>query len=184
MGFNTLIIRALAETDILKFVEHISRTHVTSGRNGVPFFQIVSASTPFKPTRHVEKIQTRLKTPVEELGWGRYWGVFDGDTMVGNLGLLGNTHSLTMAHRCTLVIGLEAAYTAKGLGKKLMNEALDWARAQPNLHWVDLGVFAENYAARKLYKSLGFIEIGRRNDFARIDGHSIDDIEMALEVYK
>ena len=49
----------------------------------------------------------------------------------------------------------------------------------PNLHWVDLRVFANNHAARSLYRSLGFEEVGLLRDRFRIQGVSIDDVLMS-----
>jgi len=46
--------------------------------------------------------------------------------------------------------------------------------------WIDLGVFAHNEAARALYKSVGFVEVGTVKDQFRVDGVSIDDVSMTL----
>jgi RimJ/RimL family protein N-acetyltransferase len=45
---------------------------------------------------------------------------------------------------------------------------------------MDLGVFADNTAARVLYGKLGFVEIGMWRDRFRVDGMQIDDIQMTL----
>jgi len=85
-------------------------------------------------------------------------------------------------HRATLGMGIELGYRHMGLGKHLMNEATQWAKAHSFLKWIDLGVFSHNAPARRLYESCGFIECGRTIDAFRVDGHSIDDIQMVLDL--
>lgn len=85
-------------------------------------------------------------------------------------------------HRCEPGIGLERSHRGSGLGRALMNQALGFARAAPILEWVDLRVFAHNTAARRLYTSLGFSELGTTPDQFRIAGEPIDDIHMALSL--
>jgi RimJ/RimL family protein N-acetyltransferase len=43
-------------------------------------------------------------------------------------------------------------------------------------------VFAGNARARKLYQRMGFIETGWVRDCFRIDGVTIDDISMVLDL--
>ena len=61
-----------------------------------------------------------------------------------------------------------------------MGAALGWARDEPSLTWVDLGVFAHNRVARALYDSLGFAATATVPDLFRIHGRSIDDVRMGL----
>jgi len=58
----------------------------------------------------------------------------------------------------------------------------DWALKETSLAWIDLGVFAHNLAARRLYERLGFRETGRSRDAFRIDDERIDDIQMVLDL--
>ena len=69
-----------------------------------------------------------------------------------------------------------------GLGKLLVQEAVAWARAQPGLDWIDLGVFSHNTAAIHVYQGAGFAEIGRVEDRFRIQGGSVDEVLMAIKV--
>jgi RimJ/RimL family protein N-acetyltransferase len=43
-------------------------------------------------------------------------------------------------------------------------------------------VFAHNHRARKLYASVGFVEVGVTRDRYRVDETVIDDVAMALEL--
>lgn len=62
-----------------------------------------------------------------------------------------------------------------------MTEAITWARAE-GLRWLDLGVFADNAPARALYRQLGFVEVGTVPDAFRIDGRSVEDVSMVLDL--
>ena len=79
-------------------------------------------------------------------------------------------------------MGIVAPFRGKGGGRRLMSAALAWARAQPQIAWVDLGVFSANHRARALYDKFDFVEIGVRRDAFRVDGDVVDDIEMTLSV--
>jgi ribosomal protein S18 acetylase RimI-like enzyme len=58
-----------------------------------------------------------------------------------------------------------------------------WARSEAKLLWIDLGVFATNTPARKLYTRMGFVELGfRRDAFRVLEGVPIDDVQMTLKL--
>ena len=85
-------------------------------------------------------------------------------------------------HRSELGIGIERSYRGRGLGRQLMQVAIDFALGAATLDWLDLKVFAHNTPARALYRSLGFEEIGTVIDRFRIGGVSVDDVLMTLAV--
>jgi nicotinamide-nucleotide amidase len=113
-------------------------------------------------------------------GWEITWGLFAGKVCVGHLNLVSNIES--DAHHVTLGIGILSPFCSRGYGKKLMITAIEWAKKQKQIEWIDLGVFSQNQAAMVLYKKLGFEEFGVRSDAFRIDGHKIDDHLMRLNV--
>jgi RimJ/RimL family protein N-acetyltransferase len=63
-----------------------------------------------------------------------------------------------------------------------MQTAIDFARSAPPIRWLDLRVFAHNENARSLYTKLGFTELGVVVDRFQIDGVSMDDVLMTLDV--
>lgn len=80
-------------------------------------------------------------------------------------------------------IGIAPAYQELGIGRAIMEALIGWARSQPNraVSRVDLFVFADNTRAIRLYKSLGFIEEGRRRRAVRYeDGSETDDLIMGM----
>ncbi len=80
-----------------------------------------------------------------------------------------------------LGMGLEREVRGQGWGRQLLEAAITWAR-DAGLAWIDLGVFAHNPRARRLYESVGFETVGVTADRYRVDERSIDDVSMALKL--
>ncbi len=173
------MIRLLGEPDLEALVGHLCRHARESGKGGAPIF---SPHTPGKvPDRDRLRARRRagwLLAPTE-VGWERTWGRVGGGNIVAHAELHGGKLP-TELHRATLGMGIEAGHRGRGIGTDLLRAVLDWARAQPSLAWVDLGVFAENAPALALYRKLGFREVGRVTDRFRIGPNSVDDVMMTV----
>ncbi|MCB9673600.1 MAG: GNAT family N-acetyltransferase [Alphaproteobacteria bacterium] len=79
-------------------------------------------------------------------------------------------------HVVKLEIMVEEASRGQGIGKALLEAALDWAEAAP-VAKIGLNVFADNARALALYRSLGFAEEGRRSrEYRMEDGTWRDDV--------
>lgn len=75
---------------------------------------------------------------------------------------------------------LTAESRGKGLGKQLVTALLDWAHAHPEIEKISLFTFATNTRAISLYKSLGFVEEGRKlKEYKFSDGSYVDDVIMS-----
>lgn len=77
-----------------------------------------------------------------------------------------------------LNIGVAAAQQRKGLGRAILSEMLDAARAR-QLQRVFLEVRSSNVAAIALYRSAGFSEIGMRRGYYQNADGSEDAMTMA-----
>ena len=85
-----------------------------------------------------------------------------------------------MAHVAKLEIMVDSAFRGAGVGRALMEAALLWATEHPTLLKVGLAVFDDNERAAALYRSLGFIEEGRRpGEYRERDGTLRGDLLMA-----
>jgi ribosomal protein S18 acetylase RimI-like enzyme len=73
-----------------------------------------------------------------------------------------------------LGMGVHRAYRRRGLGAQLVDTAVDWARSQLGLKWIDLEVLSENQPAVELYLRSGFTMTARIEDMLQIDGVSHD----------
>lgn len=84
-----------------------------------------------------------------------------------------------ISHTGSITMMIQKAYRNRGLGKLLLQELLAWAKQDPHIEKVSLGVFSTNHRAIALYKSMGFEEEGRKvKEFKRSDDEYIDDILM------
>ena len=80
-------------------------------------------------------------------------------------------------------MGVHHAYRRHGLGTRLIDTALDWARATPPFAWVDLEVLPANLPARHLYERTGFETVGEFPDLYRIDGESFASVAMTQRLH-
>ena len=154
-----IAIRPLAKADILAYLEHFERIRAESGRDGDLHFM------PYAPGDKVPNAfdAAAFKLDCGTPGWRRLHVAADGDRIVGHVLLKGDSLQSGL-HRCNLGIGLERAYRGRGIGRRLLHAAIEFARGVGTLEWIDLGVFAHNAVARALYRSVGFREIGTTLD--------------------
>ncbi|WP_409252872.1 N-acetyltransferase family protein [Bacillus sp. SCS-153A] len=84
-----------------------------------------------------------------------------------------------LSHTGSFGMMIHKDYRGIGIGKKLITELLDWAEKNPLIEKVSLGVFCTNKRAISLYKSMGFIEEGRKIKEIKLkDNEYVDDILM------
>jgi len=82
-------------------------------------------------------------------------------------------------HRGILGIIIAKEYREVGIGRALMERLIRWATEHPVIEKVCLAVLADNTRAINLYKSLGFVEEGRRPREVRFSkDRYVDDILM------
>lgn len=165
--------------DIPDIVEHDVRHKDEPGFNG-------TLAHPFLPGHPWDKEEIRnrilfdMSKDLHEERWQRIFVIEADGKILGSLNLKNTFHGTL--HRAQLGMGLEAPLRGQGLGKQILQMAIDWAKAQDSLTWIDLSVFAHNTPARKLYTSAGFTERAILEDRLRVGGTSIDDILMTLKL--
>ncbi|CAH2215186.1 GNAT family N-acetyltransferase [Tepidibacter aestuarii] len=101
----------------------------------------------------------------------------DETKVVGLVGLHVNS-TPRLRHSASIGIMVHRDYQGKGIGKKLMKEILDLADNWLMLKRVELGVFADNERAIKLYELYGFKIEGRRKYAAIRNGKYEDEYIM------
>lgn len=86
---------------------------------------------------------------------------------------------LRMRHVGKLEILVHADARGQGLGKALLDAALEWAEAHAGVAKIGLNVFADNRRAIALYERAGFAVEGRRlREYRMEDGDLRDDLLM------
>jgi putative acetyltransferase len=87
------------------------------------------------------------------------------------------------SHVVRLTLAVHEGHQRQGVGRALMHALLHWARSNPRVEKVELQVRSSNEPAIALYRSLGFIEEGRKTKRLKIGPNEyLDDVYMALWV--
>ncbi|MDC3961568.1 GNAT family N-acetyltransferase [Polyangium jinanense] len=124
----------------------------------------------------------RMIVDLEERGRGIFLVAERAGTIVGHA-LLESLSLAVTSHVVRLTIAVHEGYQSQGVGRALMNELLRWARSNPRVEKVELQVRSSNDRAIALYRSLGFVEEGRKTRRLKIGPNAyIDDVYMALWV--
>jgi RimJ/RimL family protein N-acetyltransferase len=103
------------------------------------------------------------------------------DGIVGRLSLGRDPHPASR-HVADLGLMVAAAYRRRGIGRALLDQAVDWARAA-GVRKLELHVFPHNEAAIALYESFGFTREGYRKEHYRRGRGYVDAILMAYDVH-
>lgn len=91
--------------------------------------------------------------------------------------------TLKARHVANIGIAVLPEFRGLGVGKRMLQQAIDWAKDNVVLRMLRLELYAENKAAYHLYKSLQFEEEGRlRMAYINPDGTENDSILMAKSV--
>ena len=177
---DSIEIRLLTLDDLEDWLKLCNIVDAESGENGI-YFGPYSINDPF-PTDEIRKRTiARWSKSIDLPNWRKAWGIFHDDKIVGNAQIAAGDLP-TNLHRVDLGIGILKEYRNKGLGKRLLKTIIQWCREQPSIHWIDLGVFSGNKNIKDLFEKIGFREIGYKEDCWLIDGKSISETLMAINV--
>ncbi|WP_042348535.1 GNAT family N-acetyltransferase [Bacillus massiliigorillae] len=84
-----------------------------------------------------------------------------------------------LSHTGSFGMMISKNFRGLGIGKMLLNELIGWAENNSLIEKISLGVFSTNHSAISLYKSMGFVEEGRKiKEFKMDENEYIDDILM------
>lgn len=123
-----------------------------------------------KPAR-LAQMRAALERPES---FGAFVAEVDGN-VIGSIGL-----DLTSYGVVDLGICLLDGYRSKGIGLRLMERGIEWARAA-GAHKLTLQVWPHNERGIGLYRKLGFVEEGRlRRHYRRRNGEIWDAVIMGL----
>jgi RimJ/RimL family protein N-acetyltransferase len=104
----------------------------------------------------------------------------DGDRVVGRLSLSRDPHPASH-HVADLGLMVAESHRRQGIGKKLLAEAVVWARSV-GIEKLELHVFPWNESALRLYESFGFEREGYRKRHYVRDDEIVDAVLMAYQI--
>lgn len=107
----------------------------------------------------------------------QFVALVDGN-VVGWCDVLRETGRPSRRHCGSLGIGLLEAHRGRGLGRRLLEATLD-AAILAGIARIELTVRSSNHNAIALYRSLGFVDEGRRHKAYLVDGIYGDSLAMA-----
>lgn len=173
-----MIIRPLLRTELAAFFAYLNDHLADNGKDGAPLFQPMPRSASRLPAEKEASFITGLETALDAPGWRRVWVAVD-DTLaiMGHVDLRARPESAA-AHRALLGMGVHREARRQGLGQRLIEAAVVWAREEAALDWIDLEVLSVNAPARRLYERSDFHVTGEHADLFRIDGEQLGFIYM------
>ncbi len=83
-------------------------------------------------------------------------------------------------HTVELGITVHRGWRDRGVGTAVMRCMIGWARANPDVHRLELQVFPNNARAIHLYEKLGFAHEGRRRQAFYKAGQFLDLVMMGM----
>ena len=177
---ESINIRLLTLDDIEGWLKQCEILSYESGKNDV-YFGPYSKHDPYPMDEIKKNTKERWSKSIDTPGWRRAWGIFYKNRIVGSADIAGGDISKNL-HRVDFGIGIIKEYRNMGLGKELMYMIIDWCKEHPGIFWIDLGVFSDNDKAKLVFEKVGFEEIGYKDDCWYIDGVSIGETTMTLNV--
>ena len=101
--------------------------------------------------------------------------------LVGNIDLTGSKRSKT-AHTAMLGMGINENWRNQGVGKILIQSAIEWAKNESKLKIIWLEVYSSNAIGFNLYKKMGFLISGTIKDFFKEKSGYIDKVQMYKQI--
>ena len=93
--------------------------------------------------------------------------------------VLSSVDRIRLSHNGSLGMMIQKDFRDAGIGKLLILAILSWAKQNPCIEKISLGVFSTNKRAIALYKKMGFLEEGRKiKEFKLNDNEYVDDVLM------
>jgi len=137
------------------------------------------------PTAFSSSYEEECEIPVEAVAGrmagnaqGMILGAFEGPALVGVVGLQ-REQAKKLAHKM-LLWGMYVApeFRGRGVGRRLVEEALRQSFATAGIRQVYLAAHAANTAAVALYEAMGFTSFGVERGSMIVDGVLQDEVHM------
>ena len=109
-------------------------------------------------------------------------GAFEEGVLIGLTGIY-RERLRKLAHKGVVWgVYVAPAFRNRGIGRRLLTEAIRQAAAMPGLKQLNLSANAANPGALALYESMGFERFGFERACMWVDGEPYDEIQMSRSV--
>ena len=184
MTHHLIDIRPATPDDQPALFAYLGEQLAENGRGGAALFQPIGRTDAGVPAAMQERFAAGMATPVGQPGWRHVWIALDqAGSVAGHIDLRGHPATAS-SHRVLLGMGVRHDLRRAGLGTRLVQVALAWARAMraqgAPFDWIDLEVLSQNHQARALYVRTGFHVTGEVPDMYRIGGAQIGAVSMSI----
>lgn len=150
--------------------KYIKSFHSTLGKVASEKIYIEMVEAPdYDKTEAFQKKLIEQNNPV-------YYAI-SGDQVVGWVDI-SRPENTRLKHRGFLGMGCLPEFRGQGVGSKLMEKALEHAKAQ-GFEKIELSVYTTNSNAVNLYKKFGFVEEGLIKKYRKLGDQYFDCINMA-----
>ncbi len=105
-------------------------------------------------------------------------GAWDGTRLIGAAGLRFETRPKTRHKALLYGMYVRTEHLLRGIGRRLVDAALDLARQRADVHVVMLTVTDGNRAAQRLYERCGFIAFGVEPYAVAVDDGFVSKVHM------
>lgn len=128
-----------------------------------------------------EQVEARLTGSLPDIATFGAW--LDG-RMVGVVTVIANTRQKTAHKAMIAAMYVTESARGRGVGRKLMEAAIAYARTLPQVEELDLAVTVGNETARRLYLSLGFEPYAVEPRYIKLGDQYFDIEWMILRLKK
>ncbi|MFD2629644.1 GNAT family N-acetyltransferase [Oceanobacillus kapialis] len=165
----------IAEEEDAPALIHIKKEIILSQKT-TKFFISSSGELPDNPNVEIEKIRKSQEK-------NNLYIVAEFNSNIVGFLIFNRYVPSRLQHTGSLGMGIVDEYTNQGIGTKLLERLIDWARKENNIEKICLGVTSLNKRAIHVYKCMGFKEEGKQiNQIKYEDGTYSDDILMAYYI--
>lgn len=166
----TIIIREARPDDAAALLAYIRPVFAEPGIN------LITAPDEFQLTVDGE---ARFVAELADAANSLYLVAESDGVIIGQLTLQGGKRR-SIRHVATLGITIAADWRGQGVGRRLMEEAIAYARDSSIIKRIELHVFARNQPAIRLYEQCGFVTEGVLRRAVFRDEQYLDELVMAL----
>ena len=155
-----MILKPIQKIDKQNRIVTLRSADVSDGEALLRYLKITSGETPFlirEPDEiklTLEQEEAFIRNKMEEPG-----DSFDDGKQIGNCSVMGIGNFRRYAHRCEIAIALYQEYCGAGIGKMMMETALQAAK-EMGYEQAELEVISDNVNAIALYEKMGFKKYG------------------------